>query len=269
MSELSEARRPAAEGGANAAADASDAAADASGAVVEASDAPAEASNTADALAVVLESNLPTFVAGTHEDRRRAAPLRQVVARRARRPPGDEAPLRPLRGLRQVRVALQRLPGRGAARRRAPPRAAARRGALPRLPPRRHREELRAHRELALGRPAPHPRDPRAAAGPGAAPVYRLRHARLPGVLRQAGLRPLVDDAGHGRGDRARDHHVVGSAEGDQQAAHARRALRPLLFRACRGRRTRRRTGASRRGRCSPSGTATRTLLRRLQECCM
>ena len=46
------------------AADASDAAADASGAVVEASDAPAEASNTADALAVVLESNLPTFVAG-------------------------------------------------------------------------------------------------------------------------------------------------------------------------------------------------------------
>ena len=63
-----------------------------------------------------------------------------------------------------------------------------------------------------------------------AAPWHRLRHARLPGVLRQAGLRPMVDDAGHGRGDGARDHHVVGSAEGDQQAAHARRALRPLLF---------------------------------------
>ena len=31
---------------------------------------------------------------------------------------------------------------------------------------------------------------------------------------------------------------------------------------ACRGRRTRRRTGASRRGRCSPSGTGTPTLLR-------
>ena len=58
MPELSEA-----ETAANAA-DASDAAADASGAVVEASDAPAEASNTADALAVVLEANLPTFVAG-------------------------------------------------------------------------------------------------------------------------------------------------------------------------------------------------------------
>ena len=46
------------------AADASDAAADASGAVVEASGAEPVASNTADALAVVLESNLPTFVAG-------------------------------------------------------------------------------------------------------------------------------------------------------------------------------------------------------------
>ena len=45
------------------AADASDAAADASGAAAESSD-PAEASNTADALAVVLEANLPTFVAG-------------------------------------------------------------------------------------------------------------------------------------------------------------------------------------------------------------
>ena len=47
------------------AADASDAAADASGAVVEASGAEPVASNTADALAVVLEANLPTFVAGS------------------------------------------------------------------------------------------------------------------------------------------------------------------------------------------------------------
>ena len=58
MPELSEAKTAAN------AADASDAATEASGAVVEASDAPAEASNTADALAVVLEANLPTFVAG-------------------------------------------------------------------------------------------------------------------------------------------------------------------------------------------------------------
>ena len=66
MSELSET-------GANAAADASGAEAEASGATAaeainnaaaDASD-PAEASNTADALAVVLEANLPTFVAGS------------------------------------------------------------------------------------------------------------------------------------------------------------------------------------------------------------
>ena len=59
MSEFSET-------GANAAADASGSVADASGATAaEASNnAPPEASNTADALAVVLESNLPTFVAG-------------------------------------------------------------------------------------------------------------------------------------------------------------------------------------------------------------
>ena len=227
--------------------------------VVEASDA-AEASNTADALAVVLEANLPTFVAGNTK----------IVGalRRCDKSWRDALGAHPATKRLFARCAAcgkfawrcsdcQGVAQPGEER---PPRAAARRGALPRLPPRRHREELRAHRELALGRPAPHPGDPRAAAGPGAAPVHRLRHARLPGVLRQAGLRPVVDDAGHGRGDRARDHHVVGSAEGDQQAAHARRALRPReLLTACRGRRTRRRTGASRRGRCSPSGTGTRT----------
>jgi len=59
MSELSEAKTAA-----NAPTDASGAAADASNNAADASD-PAEASSTADALAVVLEANLPTFVAGS------------------------------------------------------------------------------------------------------------------------------------------------------------------------------------------------------------
>ena len=126
MAELSEP-----ETAANAAADASGAEAEASGATaaeainnaaVDASDA-AEASNTADALAVVLRRIPRPSSPGTRKSSARCAAA-QVAARRAGRPPGDEAPLRPLRGVRQARVALQPPSGRspaksGAAGRRA------------------------------------------------------------------------------------------------------------------------------------------------------
>ena len=221
----------------------------------------AEASNTAGARRASAVLVLFDLRRWEHEDRRRAAPLRQVVARRASAHPATKRLAAPLRGVRRSSrgAAATARAWRSPAKRSAATAAARRGSSASTAATSTSRRATGAPSAARLGGQLPHPRDH----GPTAVTGRRARASTAAALVCLAccvkrDFDALVERLGTWTRRRRRGIIVVGPAEGDQQAAHAS-AARWARSSACRGREQEEEPQASRRRVDAPSGTGTPT----------